>query len=209
MKIFLLLPIALLLVGCLSPNTSPEIQFYQLEGRPEKQAQSEAADNFPLTFLIVGPIATSPYLDNQKIALHTPPNGISYEHYHRWAEPLGDNIAEVISTNLRIAFSTAKISPTTPGLLLRTEHPRLLISISRFDADEEGMIRLKAQWAFVNIAKDSPHSDIQYRSYQVQAEGDSIEDKVAAMNSTITQLSADLAENLRKLFADKSPPEAF
>lgn len=192
MKKMLFITLPLLLTGCLSPKPSRQPAFYQLR---EAADLPRAEADFPLPFLIIGPVDLSPYLDQPRFALRLTENEIQYQEYQRWAEPLAQNIASVLSANLRHYFQTADIGPHAPRLVLNKEQPRVLLLINRLDVDQDNQAMLDLQWALTpppSGGKPAVHQG----TYLTRAASDSPADRVAALNQLLTECSLDIAKTI-------------
>ncbi|WFB35874.1 PqiC family protein [Kiritimatiellota bacterium B12222] len=192
MKNLLFLTLPLLFASCLSPSTSPEPHYYQLQSKPDLGTSKK---EFAIPYLIVGPVAVSPYLDRPQIVLRENEHQIKYLSNERWAEPLTVNISTVVASNLRQHFDTTDISPGAPTLAINKEENRVLILINRLDVDVDGNAYLDVQWGIVfpNPDKESiPHEGI----YQTKITQDTMLDRVTALNDLIAEFSADLAKSI-------------
>jgi len=194
MKRLLLLSIPLLFAGCISPKTSPVQKNYQLL---PAETMGTSSKEFTLPFLVIGPVEINLYLDQSRFALRVNDHQIQYQDYQRWAEPLGNNISNVLSANLRTYFQVSDILPNTPRLLLGKEQLRVIILVNRMDVDLEGKALLDVQWFLIN-PKQKKEALIHTGTYTGTAADTTMLSRVTALNKLLTEFSLDLAKGLEK-----------
>ncbi|MDH5298187.1 MAG: PqiC family protein, partial [Desulfobulbaceae bacterium] len=96
----------LLLAGCV-PRTDP-VSYYQLSALEAERSGTATADSDKLV-IGIGPVGLPEYLDRPQIVTRLTPNRLHLAHNHRWAEPLGQNIARVLGENLSPLLGTDRI----------------------------------------------------------------------------------------------------
>ena len=154
--------IVLIIAGC-SGQPKIETQLFLLS--PELQNSSDRSNqiiNNHEQIIIIEPIKLANYLDQPGIVLQTDKNKIQVAHYHRWAEPLGQNIhryvSQVLSANstdytfLRHAKFTNQVSDLV-----------LSIDLNQFNGSSTGDAYVAGSWQLRNskenelILSDSFH----------------------------------------------------
>ncbi len=88
-------------------------------------------------------------LDGRKIAVRRADAEIDYNVVRLWSEPFGDEAAETLRAYLRLrGIDTPREGAGTLG--------RVSVSIDRFDAMEDGAIRLEAAWTWARKRGETP-----------------------------------------------------
>ena len=140
----------LLLAGCaaFSPSHDPS-KFYTLVPLTDVGSARTTNKGMAQVSLIVGPIKFPGYLDRQQIASRISPNQLEFSETHRWAEPLPENFARILSENLSALLGTEKIS-LFPRRETTTPDYQLEIDVSRFEVNSDREAYLRARWAIRN-----------------------------------------------------------
>src|SRR5918994_4797140 len=143
--------IALSITGCstFSPRPDPS-RIFTLSSLPEvQQARLKNSTRPEKMFLGIGPIKFPGYLDRQEIVVRSAQNRFDVSENDRWAEPLQENFARVLSQNLAVLLNTDLITtyPWPPG-----NRPRYQVEIEvlRFEANNDRNAQLFARWAVLD-----------------------------------------------------------
>ena len=147
--------------GC---SSSPKIdtRYYLLN----PDTHNAPSDNSQLNLqgakqiVIVEPITLATYLNQRGIVLLTDKHEVKVAHYHRWAEPLDENIHRYMLTVLsqsssKFAFHAASKSTAQNAYL------KLHISIDQFKGTSDGRALVAGDWQLndtkenIRVAADS------------------------------------------------------
>ena len=104
----LVLFIAVLLAGCGGSPTP--LEFYtlnSLSGMSQNAIPANAAQNIAIG---IGPVKIPKILDRPQIVTRTGPNKIKVDEFHRWAGPLGTEIAQVLAENISLLLATDQVA---------------------------------------------------------------------------------------------------
>ncbi|WP_456379845.1 PqiC family protein [Thiolapillus sp.] len=182
MKMLLLIS-GLLLGGC--AYQSPPASFFVLS------AQAEASPAAYSELLLgVGPVNLADYLDRNQIVRRDTEVRLQLDEFNRWAGDHGKNITAVLAENLaRITGSDGVLAHPWASSL--DPDYQVVVDISRFDAGQENLIVLDAQWQLFR----KPNQLLQIRrSYiEIQASGDSYEAQVKAQSRALAELGKIIA----------------
>ena len=146
----------------------------------------------------MGQVEISPYIDRSQMVIRTDKNTLSLSEFHKWAEPLEDNIATVVAANLNQLLPQAQVLLDPRSRL--PNHYRIEIKVSRFDSDSAGHIRLLAQWVII----DASQRDLAYvvvKDANIKRDAVSGEHAAIAqgMSAALAQLSEEIANALKPL----------
>jgi len=175
-----------MVAGCAS---SPPVRYYSLAAS-DVVARS-GTDALPVVGL--GPLELPGYLSRPQIVRRNADAEMAIDDFHRWAEPLDEAMHRVIAANLERDIGDAIVVAFPYSNFVQPDY-RVHGSISRFDADEAGNAVLIVQWGIATGDRDVI-SQPQRSRYEAQAAdpGD-VSAIVAALNDTLQQFSADVAQ---------------
>ena len=188
------LAMCLSLAGCgsFSPRPDPS-RFFTLSSLPqvEESAVKNSASQEGV-FLGVGPIKFPGYLDRQEIMVRSAQNRFEVSENDRWAEPLDENFARVLSQNLSALLQTDRIVPY-PWPVDRKPSYQIEIDVLRFEANSAREAQLFARWM---ISEGGDKKTILVRESRVlrQAKEKSTEGSVAALSEALGDLSREIAD---------------
>ncbi len=196
-----LLAIALFITGCLGgPSPTPPTRFYVLN--PVYSAENPNRPE-PITVLDedvvlgIGPIKLSQALDRPQIIMRTSQNEIQVADLDRWAAPLDENIASVLTDNLSTLLATGSILRFPWKTSIPIDY-QIVMEITRFDGMPGGNVNLRARWgvltqnASIVLAKNET-------ILNGPTGGDTIGEMVAAQSRLMAMLSEEIANIIMRL----------
>jgi uncharacterized lipoprotein YmbA len=180
------------------PQQESPWRLFTLSSLPEttpSRAISSSAPAHPV--LGVGPIHLPGYLDQQQIVTRISENGFTLSDSDRWAEPLEENIAQVLAQNLATMLQTDQvILYPWPGQ--RRPTYQLEIHLSSFDTDTAGTAQLEARWLLREVAGRETIAEKEAH-HAATAAGASTEQTVAALSKALADFSVGVAGVIREL----------
>lgn len=137
----------------------------------------------------VAPVQLAGYLDRRPWVSRTARGELRIHEFDRWAQPLADNVADVVVANLRalggldlVSFDHARLSPG---------HRLVQLWVHRFEPNADGQLVLEVAWE-IRGGAELQHG---HRVYEVPA-GKNRE--TAAYNEALSRWSQDLHADLLK-----------
>lgn len=181
--------LCLLFTGCAS---TPATQFYLLEAL--NQPQPIINNNEAKLLIGVGPLTLPSVLERKQIVTRSN-NAVQLSEFNQWAEPLNNNILSVLVKNLA-AFQPNALIKAFPWAAYGEVNYRVIIDISRFDAELGKTCQLEAGWAIMRekdhriikngqVKLSEPLHDMNYSSL------------VGAMNQLLNQFSQQVSLALK------------
>jgi uncharacterized protein len=178
-------------------DPAPPPIYYVLTPVPEaEEAQSAgvtAAKGAQQRGPVVGvaPVSLPDYLDAPDIVTRSTRNILDITGQHNWAAPLADNVADVLADNLGVMIPTDRVTVLPGGPFLRSDY-QVSVDVSKFERDVDGRVTLIARW--VLFGEDGREMITMRRSiFRQPAPADDYDAIVAAMSTTLAQLSAEIA----------------
>jgi len=193
-----LAPLALLAASaCVAfSNSSQPTQFYLLSSSASRDPEAASGLDPEGLAIGVGPIEIPPHLNRSQIVTRTEGNRLKLAEFHRWGEPLRANVARVIAEDLAVLLATDRVSVYPWPRSVPIEY-RVRVDIRRFAADPEGTVRLRCRWTLADAAGKALR--IRMARFDAPATAGDYDSIVAAMSSSLTQLSGELGAAIREV----------
>jgi len=198
------LVVELLLLGCgnLSPKPDPS-RFFTLSALPQSEpnaAKRPAAS--PGISLGVGPVTFPGYLDRQEIVVRMAPNQLILSENDRWAEPLDENFARVLSQNIAILLRAERIN-AYPWPIDTKPVYQVEIEVLRFETDADQHAQLSTRWVVRNTSRKDA---IEYHETRLSrpAQSRSTDASVAALSEALADLSREIAAAIEDMDGRKN-----
>lgn len=141
--------------------------------------------------LAVGPIAMPMYLDRAEIVTRVPPNTIRMSPLDRWAEPLRDNFARVLATDLEAATGSQNVI-SFPWHGNPTVDYRVTIDVEQFERRSDGVAVLVARWRLRAEMSGAAVRSAR-AAHEVPIDGDDTAQAVEALSRAVALLAEDIA----------------
>ena len=180
----ILLALVLFSAAC---RATPPSRFYLLTPIP-----GEVPAEAPRLAVRLSTVELPRYLSGPEIVTRDG-HRLAHAEYDRWAEPLEDNVARVLTKNLAVLMPAARIS----------RHPwewpgdvdfHVTVSVQRFDVEAGGAV-LDARWTVYRSGAE--HPEAAHRSTFTQpVEGEGFEGFAASMSACLADLSREIAGQL-------------
>ena len=176
-----------LAAGC---GSAPASRFYTLSAGA---APAATPSNLSVA---VGPISIPAVVDRPQIVVTAGPNQVRLEEFNRWASPLQNSIARVVTENLVAMLGTPRVTLSSQALSSEADY-RAAIEVQSFESMLGEVAVLDAVWT-VRRAKDGKaqtgrttvREPVQEKGYDALA---------AAHSRALARLSRDIADAVRAL----------
>ncbi|MDH4193513.1 MAG: PqiC family protein [Nitrospirota bacterium] len=186
--------------GC---GTSQPSHFYLLRAvSPDSVSGLAEANPSSLSFGL-GPVTLPKYLDRPQIVTKSSAHEVDLAEFHKWAEPLSDNVSHVLSENLSALLSTDRIAQYPwPGSTPLDY--QITVDVLQFDGTMGGEAVLVARWS---LSRDDEKTVITTKKTRVTHHPTSqdYEALVEAMSQNLEDLSREIAEVIKALPPRISP----
>lgn len=186
----LLLVLLLLCTSCIQiGNAPPPMNYYLLESKTELPINSlENSLNIHMELTVF-----PEYLDRLQIVTYNGNNAINFKDNERWAEPLQDNLMQVVREDLvkSIPGSVISIGPwETPS----NNAEKVKLILNQFSGQIGKHTKIDIRWVIVNNSGESKQGHFTDQ----QPIGDTYQDLIIGLNSGINRFSLELAKNLAR-----------
>lgn len=187
-KIFVAAGIVIVFCSCIG-GKSPAASFYTLTAiQTGEQPNSRFPENLSIA---VGPVSIPPETDRPQILLRDTVNTVKLSEFDRWASPLQEDIASVLSANLSVLLHTQRVVPNIHENLFPVSY-HVALNINRFDGSLTKEVVLDATWSIQKSGQTEPlvvkrsffHEPVKQETYA---------DLVAAHSRALAELSREIA----------------
>lgn len=179
----------LVLASC---GSTPDSRFYILSAR---DARTEEPDG---TIVWVGPVVLPDYLMRSEVVSLSTEHSLEVADFDRWAEPLVEGFSRALVLNLGAELPASRViedtweAPVEPGMSVL----RVTVTVLRFDACDDGQVRLQARWTLGGMGEAAPPK-VFTTSLARPSPGEDIHGQVEVMSALIDDLAQEIAGALR------------
>ena len=134
-----------------------------------------------------------PYLLDPRMSLVAGGNEVVRDEFERWAEDLDDNFRRVLLDNLSRELSSSNVA-TIEAIVPQPGTHMLRIEVLRFDADTDGVARLRVRWS---LSTEASPSSFLISEWSEQIPEDTTEARVKALSALVASLSTTVASQVK------------
>jgi uncharacterized lipoprotein YmbA len=188
------LPVLMALSGCIN---TPLPDYYVLT--PERDAAAQAGELSIVRDIAlgIGPITIPETVNRPNIVTPLDNNQLDVAEYHRWSEPLIENISRVVITNLSARTDLNKLY-AYPWLGNRVDY-QVRIDVLQMTGSPAEQVQLQVRWQILNGDKPAKLITTRIVDYTEEVSADGYSPLVAAYSRVVGRLSDDIADTLAKV----------
>jgi len=124
----------MVLVGC--PSTQPS-KFYVLTPISFPEQQGDILSGPHALAIGIGPIEIPDYLDRPQSVKRRSLQELDLAEFHKWAEPLNENVSHVLAENLSALLSTDRIEEYPWRSSISVDY-QVIVDVLQFDGTRGG-----------------------------------------------------------------------
>jgi uncharacterized protein len=189
-RIVTLLAVLTVISALTACRSAGPVHFYVLK------STSEAGQAAPAAYRIeVGPVTVPAVVDRPQFATYDAANQISLPEQSRWGEPLAGGISRVVGENLAKLLG-AQVSSSPQAV--PDPNFRVVLDVQRFEAVLGNGATVDVLWTVRPKAKDGTIKTGS-SSFHDAAAGSGYDGVVAAFDSALASVSADIAAAIRAM----------
>lgn len=192
----ILLPV----VGC---GTSRPSHFYLLRALSSSSVSGPSDTKASSLSFGLGPVTLPKYLDRPQIVTQAGGHEIELAEFHKWAEPLSENVSHVLAENLSVILSTDRIEQY-PWRRTTPVDYQIVVDILQFDGTRGGEAVLSARWSLLGGDEQTVFTTRKTHVTHHPASQD-YEALVEAMSQNLEDLSREIAEAIKVLLPNLLP----
>jgi uncharacterized lipoprotein YmbA len=194
-QLFFIGCLAAVMAGCASAPS----RFYTLNAA----AKSDRDSAVPCAVL-VGPVFVPASVERPQFVVTTATNCVQLEEFNRWAAPLGESIARVVSANLGVLLGTTRAASAPmpsfgPAYCVTIRVERFESALGHGKVSGEALV--DAVWTVRSPSGQSVDSG--HTVVREPAPGDGFEALAAAHSRALAKVSSDIAVAIRMAEGEK------
>lgn len=193
-KIIQALLFTLLLSSCIN---TPLPDYYVLTAERDAVSALPTAEMSRDLALGVGPITIPETINRPNIVTPLDDNQVDVAEYHRWSEPLIDNISRVVITNLAARTRLNKLY-AYPWLGNQIDY-QIRIDVLQMTGRPAEQVRLQVRWQILHGAKPAQLMVTRISDYSEPVTAEGYSAMVAAYSRLLARLSDEITASLYKL----------
>lgn len=193
-RILLLLLLVLSLSSCIN---TPLPDYYVLTAEGETVSPSDALVLTRDAALGIGPVTIPETINRPNIVTPLDSNQLDVAEYHRWSEPLVDNISRVLITNLAAETRLNKLY-AYPWLGNYIDY-QIRIDVLQMIGRPNERVRLQVRWQILDGDKPARLITTQISEYTALVTDKGYSAMVAAYSSLFARLSGEISQTLYKI----------
>lgn len=186
--------VVLSILGC---GTSQPSHFYLLRAGSPAPGSALSAPLPSRLSVGLGPVTLPKYLDRPQIVTRTSAHEVELAEFHKWAEPLSENVAHVLAEHLSALLSTDRILPY-PWRSATPVDYQIVVEVVQFEATRGGEAVLVARWSLLggeeHTVLTTTHTQVTHPPTSQDYEA-----VVEAMSRNLADLSREIAEAITTL----------
>ena len=194
-QLLLITTVAVAVAGCASAPS----RFYTLNSTATGTGAPTVNDA-----VLVGPVTIPASVDRPQFTVQVAPNRVAIDEFNRWAAPLNESIARVVTGDLVVLLGTPRVA--TAPLANFDATFRVTIDLQRFEsvrgaAGTNGAAVVEAVWVVRRVTGGTVHSGRTVARESVPGEG--FDALAAAHSRAFAKVSADIADTIRAAANEK------
>lgn len=184
--------------GC---ATTQPAKFYLLSSLTKPNVPAKSKGETSSLSLGIGPINLPKYLNRPQIVTRASRHSLTLAEFHKWAEQLEGNFAQVVAENLSILLSTDRVE-LFPWKRQRSIDYQVVMDVIQFDRNPEGEALLLARWSLMD-GKGQPVVMGKKSRVTAKPTGQDYESVVEALSETLADFSREIAGVIKPLARGK------
>ncbi|GJL68400.1 MAG: hypothetical protein NPIRA06_10350 [Nitrospirales bacterium] len=184
----------LTVLGC---GTSQPSHFYLLRAVSPASVSGLSDTKASSLSFGLGPVTLPKYLDRPQIVTKTSAHEVELAEFHKWAEPLSENVSHVLAENLSALLSSDRILQYPWRSSIPPDY-QIAMDVLQFDGTMGGEAVLVARWSLLG---GDEQTVLTTRKTQMthRPTSQNYEALVEAMSRNLEDLSREIAEVLTTL----------
>ncbi|BBO82706.1 lipoprotein [Desulfosarcina ovata subsp. sediminis] len=191
------------IVACVGKVSAPT-QFYMIDPVPPTSAHPVPVSGSMTVRVNLDPVEIPEYLNRPQIVTHLDRPEYQIDEFHRWLEPLRDNLTRVIAENLSEMLGTEGIDVLSMSLPVETDFS-VVVQILRLDGKIGQFMVLVARWSLFDRTDNTLSMTKRY-VIQAAMDDDSYQSLVKVHNRLIESLSREIASGIRPIVLHPTGP---
>jgi uncharacterized lipoprotein YmbA len=197
---FGLILFALVVAGC--AGKSAPTQFYMLGPVMSDEVESHTANSTSTVYITLDTVEIPEYLNRPQIVTHVDRAEYQIDEFHRWMEPLQDNLTRVIANHLSILLNPKGIDILYTARPIKTEYT-IFVQILRMEGKLGQGTFLDAYWSFFDQQDETPVVTKRFVRIRESTSDDTYQGLLQTQNRSIESLSRAMADGIDQIMVKR------
>lgn len=189
--------VCVILLNVLGCGRSQPSHFYLLRAMSPATASGLSEVSPTSLSLGLGPVNLPKYLDRPQIVTKSGAHEVELAEFHKWAEPLSDNVSHVLAQNLSALLSTDRIMQYPWRSSIHLDY-QIAVDVLQFDGTIGGEAVLVARWSLLGGDEQTVLTSKKTQMIH-RPTSQNYEALVEAMSRNLEDLSQEIAEAITTL----------
>jgi hypothetical protein len=193
---FGLILFGLVVAGC--AGKSAPTQFYMLGPVMSDEVESHPANSTSTVYITLDTVEIPEYLNRPHIVTHVDRAEYQIDEFHRWMEPLQDNLTRVIANHLSVLLNPKGIDILYTARPVKTEYT-IVVQILRMEGKLGQGMFLDARWSFFDQQDETPVVTKRFVRIQEFTSDDTYQGLLQTQNRSIESLCRAMADGIDQI----------
>lgn len=195
--------VCVILLNVLGCGTSQPSHFYLLRALSPASVSDLTETKPSSQFIGLGPVTLPKYLDRPQIVTKSGAHEVELAEFHKWAEPLSENVSHVLAENLSVLLSTDRIEQY-PWRRTTPVDYQIVVDVLQFDGTRGGEATLAARWSLLGGDEQTVFTTRKTHVTHIST-SQNYAALVEAMCQNLEDLSREIAEAIKALLPKIQP----
>jgi len=193
---FGLILFGLVVAGC--AGKSAPTQFYMLGPVMSDEVESHPANSTSTVYITLDTVEIPEYLNRPQIVTHVDRAEYQIDEFHRWMEPLQDNLTRVIANHLSVLLNPKGIDILYTARPVKTNYT-IVVQILRMEGKLGKVMFLDARWSFFDQQNETPVVTKRFVRIREFTSADTYQGLLQAQNRSIESLCRAMADGIDQI----------
>jgi hypothetical protein len=186
----------LVVAGC--AGKSAPTQFYMLGPVMSDEVESHPANSTSTVYITLDTVEIPEYLNRPQIVTHVDRAEYQIDEFHRWMEPLQDNLTRVIANHISVLLNPKGIDILYTARPVKTEYT-IVVQILRMEGKLGQGMFLDARWSFFDQQDETPVVTKRFVRIQEFTSDDTYQGLLQTQNRSIESLCRAMADGIDQI----------
>jgi len=193
---FGLILFGLVVAGC--AGKSAPTQFYMLGPVMSDEVERHPANVTSTVYITLDTVEIPEYLNRPQIVTHVDRAEYQIDEFHRWMEPLQDNLTRVIANRLSVLLNPKGIDILYTARPVKTDYT-IVVQILRMEGKLGQGMFLDARWSFFDQQNETPVVTKRFVHTREFTSADTYQGLLQAQNRSIESLCRAMADGIDQI----------
>jgi uncharacterized lipoprotein YmbA len=186
----------LVVAGC--AGKSAPTQFYMLGPVVSDEVKHHPANSTSTVYISLDTVEIPEYLNRPQLVTHVDRAEYQIDEFHRWMEPLQDNLTRMIANHLSVLLNPKGIDILYTARPVKTEYT-IFVQVLRMEGKLGQGTFLDARWSFFDQQDETPVLTKRFVRKRELSSDDKYQGLLQAQNRSIESLCRAMADGINQI----------